>query len=855
MFRALYGHSRTQEGFSDRNKRSAFLENQTTLFTQRAPDMFLTNAPLENDGKILSALGTTDSITKNLIDGSDVLNLPTRAVAAAPSKDLTDKIAFCEQSTLDELLIQGRNPLIGKYRCGWIYNPEKGISKGALGSSDGPALNNDKGLGRWFWNIGEAKMIIEGDRCAQLIACPNLGAYPNCAYDTARGTGIPVSRTGQPLYSDNAKYGPVGQLITSAGSCPKPTPEQLTIQEVIQGSTKSRDICIPGPDGKFSRECFLNTLTTAGCSTDGSLYKAIATSVGQTYLGNLPEKDSWKRYQRSQTPFPEQQLQSGLMNENYALTSFEALKKATTVSDRSGAGFAARDLCLNSGIYDTFDFCTELNDASRSPFALECLQKEFRRLGGQPAGSAYPTAANKATEWDALRTWREVKNKIEEIIVQSKNTDRAIQRKGLTALLGIQPEADREQIGAINGVEVMWFNRGNNSFIGRRLVTDKLAGFPNFITSGIIDNTGLATNVEFFAVTNMRPSQTKDVKLRVSSDDGFVYLLNSRTDPRAYGRSVDNSNAFGLQRDMGVTIVDANQCWKLQKGGPNYIVGFWYNNNGPGGHKFEISECKGNASYNNVAPNELFLTQEPDAPMFSWEGLKTGLNTLDFNERRFPDMMNLIKSANTSVVAVAPNQNFPFPAALQLRNGLGSSAAATSRFISAQGWRSLSMFFIPSAAILPAQLIKFGPFAFIYAGSNGGFFWESGTLNVKEYLMNRAIVADGSTPHYLHLCMRSDTRGTFPNRILFACGPVSKWKSGEINLPSGSGENVATFTTFGGASVFTTQNATDQLILGDLASVLSANARIGAVRLFDYELSQEDILRDINNAWEMKFLT
>jgi hypothetical protein len=167
------------------------------------------------------------------------------------------------------------------------------------------------------------------------------------------------------------------------------------------------------------------------------------------------------------------------------------------------------------------------------------------------------------------------------------------------------------------------------------------------------------------------------------------------------------------------------------------------------------------------------------------------------------------------------------------------------------------MIFIPNPGSAgPARLIKFGPFSFIYAGSNGGFFWESGSLNIREAPLNNVInVGNQPTPHYLHLCMRSDRRGAFPNRILFSCGPVTKYKSGDINLPSGSGENVLTFTTVDGAPVFTTQNATDQLILGDLTGVLSPNVVIGAVRLFDYELSQEDILRDINNTWEMKFLS
>jgi hypothetical protein len=864
MFRALANdrrHPRTKEGFID-DKYTQYIEDQTTRFTEQIPNIFLTNAKLPPNLP-REALEAINPITRSPNAGSSNLDLSLYATSYDPSLDLQDKINFCRNTSLEKLT-KGPNTLQAGYRCGWVYNPNNGYSQGALGTTAGPVFAEDQGKGTWYWNLPDAKMNIEGKRCASVVQCGEIGNFPGCGYDIARGIGIPILANGQPTYPNNTQFGPMGPLIRNPATCPQPTPTQIEIQEqILSGTTAGLDTCIPGPDGKISRQCFLNKLDIAGCTPDGSLYRALATNTSpDNYIGDLTQKDSWKRYQRSATPFPEQ-LQSGLMNEDWATRVFRSLKDATVPTDRSGTGFAARDLCLKSGEYDKFDFCTELIDSSAAPFALECLQREFRRSGGQPAGRSYPTAANKAEDWDTLGSWRDVKAKINNLVNQAQSNDRNIQRGGLLNLLGISPESDREQIGTINGVEVLWFNQATDSFIGRRIVTDKSAGFPDFNSRGMVENTGLGNQVEFFAVTNVRPRETMQAGLRVLADDGFVYLLNSTQDNKSFDFS-DGPTAFGFNRDQGPTSRTANACWTLQKNGPNYIIGYWYENAGWAVHRFEIADCSTgvNGQFRAIPPSSLFLTQEPDAPVFSWEGFKTIRGTLGFNERRFPAMMSINRTSPTGITAVNKNaSNFPSPCGLQLRYGVSSCFAKTKRSISNNSWRSLSIMFIPSPAAGPGLLIKFGPFSFVYNNNLGGFWWNSGTLKIPNALMQNVLVNDGKTPHYLHLCMRSDVPSLFPNRVLFAVGPVSRWRDQTINLPSGSGPNVVTYTTANNMPVYTDENGAEKLTLGDepidglSPGNLSANALIGFVRLFDYELSQEDIMRDVNNTWDMKFLT
>jgi hypothetical protein len=99
--------------------------------------------------------------------------------------------------------------------------------------------------------------------------------------------------------------------------------------------------------------------------------------------------------------------------------------------------------------------------------------------------------------------------------------------------------------------------------------------------------------------------------------------------------------------------------------------------------------------------------------------------------------------------------------------------------------------------------------------------------------------------------MRSDYEGQYPNRITFAVGNIKGWKSGNITRDS-IGQYAATFTTSNNAPLFNTSDSS-QLIIGDSDRVKSAEIKIGSIRLFDYELDDRDILRDIKNEWQMAY--
>ena len=498
MFRALatlqkeerggQRESKSREGFQNMNH-AAYVAKQTTTFNQQYPNMYPTGLPTsatQTPQRSLAgagaALQTWDPTTRqsSLRD----IDIATYATSVELNLDIQAESQRCKTTSLDALLnTQDPNKTL---RCGWMY--KKGArgdrpttSEGAFGTRKGPAGFMKAPDGRWFWNLEEAKKNVLGDLCASMTSCKDVGtdAFQGCAYSKTRGIGVPVDAQGLVLYPKDAKYSaPQSSLVTNSASCPAP-PAPGSPQYQLQ---RSRDVCTPMPNGQLSRDCMLQQITAAGCKTDGSLYAALVSqALPNNYAAGLQSLTSFQKYQQlASRPILDSVLRQGTTTVQTALDTFRPLAAEAGQVKSTALNFAARDLCLKRGIMDQYDFCDDLNPNSVAPFALDCLQKAFLRGGGQAAGSAYPTPQNHA-EWNALGRWQAVLDKIRGLKAQTSAKNEIVQRKALTELLGIQREAySIKQIAKIQGIEVLWFNRGSNMFIGRRIRAGANVDFPRF---------------------------------------------------------------------------------------------------------------------------------------------------------------------------------------------------------------------------------------------------------------------------------------------------------------------------------------------------------------------------------------
>lgn len=903
MFRALaaFGQSgpprqsKKPEGFVSQ---SEFAANQSDLFTKQLAKTYITGLPTSStntpkDTLVNSkfGLGTWDPNTRqaSLRD----IDVAEYATSLDLSQDLVNADQRCKTATLDELL--NTQNINDRLRCGWIY--EKGsptdqpkISAGALGTRQGPATFFTNPAGKWYWNLDDAKHDILADRCMALTDCKNVGAtnYASCSWSTTRGTGIPVDQNGNALYPrDDRLSAPQSSLVSNSSQCPPPPPPNSPQAELA----RSRDICAPMANGRFSRDCILQQVTTAGCKMDGTLYNQLTnTATPGNYASGLANQISYQKYQQlAANPLLDSVVRDGTASIQTALTNFQKLASMSSEVKDSALNFAARDLCLSRGIMDKFDFCSELLDGSPAPFALECLQREFRLQGGQPAGKAYPTEVTKA-QWDALRNWAGVKKAIAELAAATKSTNEKIQRESLQYFLGITRNAYTGlQIGKIPGVEVIWFNRGNNTFIGRRIQSD----FVKFSTGGEVDGTGLYDYAEYYSITNLRPPTDQKIKMRLETDDGILYTLNKEANGvSTRGGYFDTPDSFGANWDQGPTQHNANKCWDLKGNGPNYVMGFWQETGGYAHSQIYYAPCNG-GQYGTIPLDWLTLSQEYDAPMFSWQGMTDVNNNIGFAERRMPTVMGLDISSKTTVIETSDIPNIP--AALKLRNN-GAGFVASKRNIGGLSWRTMSVCFSlnsrieqcsfdaagyadmyddlrknvgTSTSALQAHWNSFGQReGRVPCGTKGAqILFNLGPLTL--YVYNKQLIMkhnsiygatypmpltifDGKTPYYFVCNMRSDTNNQYPNRLTFAFGSVKDWAAGRVVFGQ-YGPNGISLTTTGNIPVVSPTSG-DKLILGDPKGINSADANIYFARLFDYELDNADMLRDMKNNWQMAFV-
>jgi hypothetical protein len=588
----------------------------------------------------------------------------------------------------------------------------------------------------------------------------------------------------------------------------------------------------------------LQQITADGCKTNGSLYAALVSqALPNNYAAGLQSLTSFQKYQQlASRPILDSVLRQGTTTVQTALDTFRPLAAEAGQVKSTALNFAARDLCLKRGIMDQYDFCDDLNPNSVAPFALDCLQKAFLRGGGQAAGSAYPTPQNHA-EWNALGRWQAVLDKIRGLKAQTSAKNEIVQRKALTELLGIQREAySIKQIAKIQGIEVLWFNRGSNMFIGRRIRAGADVDFPRFSTGGEVDATGLQDFVEYLALTNLRPPTTQQIRLRLENDDGILYTMNTNLDSvNTRGKFSDSPNSFGANWDQAPTRYDAKTCWSLKANGPNYINGWWQETGGFAHSQVFYAPCNGGSW--QAIPTEWFsLTQEVDAPMLSFQATDAG-----FIERRMPTFFELVQSGTNLVTTT--RTELPYSGLLNFIPKTGS--ATLKRAMAMNAWRTMTISFIPGMNATSSILFSNGTNLTIrLQGQDVQFEFRSATLTATHVARN-VLVLDGKTPHYIYLNMRSDFDSRYPNRLTLAVGTHQAWLSGAISLGV-LGNNVQSFTTAGNQPLFNKSDSM-QVQIGDKNRIITAAMQLGFLRFFDYELDTRDILRDLKSDWQMAY--
>jgi hypothetical protein len=654
MFRRL------AEAFQDNTQNgshSQYINQQTTYFNT-IPNMVL--SPTSGLKGFDIAIQNVDSSGKQY-QQPPVKN-PNNIFIQDSSSSLNQLAQECSSSSIDQLIaIKNPNASIG---CGWLYTPPNKnspypiLSQGFIGNSDGPLESYESPEHKkWFFDLQLAKKQILIDKCKALKACTDVDSEVfkgSCGYCTDTNQGVPIDTVGQPLYPcDSLGTCSPQSIITSGQQCPSPSSGSGP-QPIIDKT------CDP-VNGRLSSACLYNQVISAGCSDNGTLAIALANpSNPNNYIGNITNGDAVKIYNRvANPPLKLDIFRQGNTTADIVLKEVRQLAGNTKQPSNSAIGAAARDLCLQKGAISNYDFCNDLSDNTTSPFDMGCLQKIFRKMGGQPTGTAYPSdgtqnSYNTMSTYNSMGTLGAVKQYFNTIIQNMKSSDYSTQRNAMIQFLGISPEKLISRAPYNQGVEVIWFQSepGNPKKIAGILKKTIEYDTVQFNTTGIVPQLastypGFNQYVSMIQLFDLRAKSDFTNKFTVNADDTFWIAVNQPAGIANWafnsGSQQDGIGFFSNIGIQGVNVYRSASCSNYYSATPN-ITKLYYSDAGGNSRTFQINveACSGTQTF---LPQYYSLTLEPRAPFLNFEVLSSG-NT--FDDTRNPGLFsNLITNTNT----------------------------------------------------------------------------------------------------------------------------------------------------------------------------------------------------------------
>ena len=157
-------------------------------------------------------------------------------------------------------------------------------------------------------------------------------------------------------------------------------------------------------------------------------------------------------------------------------------------------------------------------------------------------------------------------------------------------------------------------------------------------------------------------------------------------------------------------------------------------------------------------------------------------------------------------------------------------------------WRTLTCAFV--ASVGNGVLFSFGPLTVRLLGTGIQCSWTSSTLEIN-HTFKGLINLDGSTPYLMAVGMKSDLDGIYPNRLTFYIGTFEDWNAGRLTIEK-FGMQGATWTAKNFNTIYNTSDYISLVIGHDTSA---CNAAVAWIRIFDYEMTSLDVIKDVRNSW------
>jgi len=555
--------------------------------------------------------------------------------------------------------------------CGWMYKASSGlnpeINRGALGTAQGPSTESLSG--QWYWNLKDAEKNITTQICSNASKCSQLrllGRFTDvCGYCKTTGAVIPITKTASgmalPRYPKDSTFMCDSADITTAyGQCPaegfndyagsanrKGMPVKGDLREAFGNATLEAfgnatfddlDSCTP----PLTRDCVVLSARFAGCSDNGTLIQSLKSSTGD-YDSVLKNKTPYLAYKESANPgITNALLKDGSTALTNALDDFGGLLKNVESPNKKVAA-AARDLCLNAGAYDDYNFCTEMTATTVvNAQNLICLRNDWQNKGGTEKGTGFP-----GTAWTG-RTYSSYLTYVTDLINRTKSTDKTINSNALKEFIGIESYGtavsfDLPRDDTTRGAETVWIDLVNifTSATPIILRCDLKLAKDGEVIPVFTDAATLARkyrvppeHIYYTSAFEVRPNRDTPVRFYVGTDDGMMVGMNQNPFEKSGGAEW-GSWAFqgptGYMSGTG-TLAGANTNQT------NTLVLKWFQGGGVAWSNFamlyggETAWRHPEASF--AARADMYLTQEPLAPWLQYE-ICTRPNNNDGNRLGF----------------------------------------------------------------------------------------------------------------------------------------------------------------------------------------------------------------------------
>lgn len=754
---------------------------------------------------VLNAASVTDmNLASTKVDQS------ARAASIAKSQGYKG-IAGLRQLQVDQSGFSAFQPA-----AGWRYKPSSGIipeiNQGAFGTADGPVdktADPMPGGASWFWDLAKAEKKISTDVCSNARKCSQLkllGEFQEvCGYCKSTGASIPITRTSgivKARYPNDDSLGCRKEDILTSGNCGAGEGFRGSAGRGSEGFVDAAimDNC----ESPLTRDCVINAARLAGCSDEGTLIASLKASTGGTYDKVAAATPAYQAYQSTAIPLTNAMLRDGSVSVSTALDDFGKLVRNTNAGANTKVGAAARDLCLKAGEFDSYNFCSEMTPATIiTSKNISCLQQDWKNEEGTEVGTGYPTLAT----WNG-KSYQKYIDYSNDLFNRLRSTNKAINAAAVLEFVGTQSAApplknDFPRGDNTRGAETVWIHLGEvsagtapptllrcdlmlkSSRTGKVLPCftnrDELAGYDV-----PADNIGFTSAFEF------RPDYTKDIRLNIASDDGFMVGVNQNP----FEGTVNKGNDWGSWRYQGASWFQSGNIRlnsEESKRSNTVVIKFfegyggvyfwlkwaqtwkqWVQVNGgwswspwtgwrwgTGVPRWEIQDMVGAWQDPNASAAEgmdMYLTQEPLAPWLNYEVCKrpnNGVTAMGLYERRWngPAAFSYggkqIPSFDVTVNALTITE----PTAARGAAGFVSTSSwKTQARLGFNAVRTLTLLIKPMANVASGQKVNI--LYWFRSDTNKGVTIsmknDAGTYVLETYTKNKGIVRSPIVPNQLN---------------------------------------------------------------------------------------------------------